>query len=194
MVNRLLALMCVAALEVCGVGCAPAAPVVDQPIVVEHDHEEGVWPFWPVTLRIHALTRITLDRTEKTPVLESRVEFLDTESATTKAVGQVLLELTDEGRTGESDLTSEIWTIDLRDLRANATHFDDVTRTYLFKLRLDPARRRHRPHLRVEFHSSNGIVLSDRRAVRPFFLEPYADHDTADDTESDAVPNESDDS
>lgn len=156
-------------------GCTPLEPATETPPTVTAANSDTAWPYWPVAMQIHALTRITVDRREEVPVLEARVEFLDIEGATTKAVGQVLLELTDPSAAEIGDLPSEVWTVDLRDLQVNATHFDDVTRTYLFKLRLDPERSRHRPQLRVTYHGENGVVLTDRTAVRPFVIDAPAD-------------------
>ncbi len=172
----------------CGTGCDQLQPTVDRPQTQPDpiaDSGDVGWPYWPVSMSIHALTRITIDRGENAPVLEARVEFTDAEGATTKATGQVLLELTDDVAFADAAPASEVWSIDLRALRKNATHFDEVTRTYLFKLRLKPEQQWHRPRLRVQFQGADGAVLTDRSSVRPYVIDAGQDDKTPGDVLSD---------
>ncbi len=91
------------------------------------------WPFRPTSLRLHPLTHAL--RNEGTvSVVEARVEFFDRFGHTTKGLGRVRFEL----RAGDGDgrrLAS--WEIDVREVEENMRHYDDVTRTYLFRLGLE---------------------------------------------------------
>lgn len=171
-------------------------PMPPKPTDTPPDAVEARWPFWPTVMNIHPLTRIAIDRATGARVLEARIEFLDQFQTTTRGYGQIRLELTDLASVTPESLT-DVWSIDLRDINRNVTHFDDVTRTYLFRLQLDDANVAARPELRVYFYGSDGAALKDRRVVRPYVLEPDSEtgdggEDTmdagADDTEPDAAP------
>ena len=113
------------------------------------------WPFWPRFVRIHPLTRFTTDRETGRLLIEARLEFLDSEEHTTKGFGQVRFDLHSASQRGDSR-SLENWNEDLRDLTVNLTHFDDVTRTYLFRLQVDEALLPKRAMLKVRFLSADG--------------------------------------
>ena len=135
------------------------------------DVPELPWPFWPDRMRVHPLTYIVDDPLAGQTVVEARLEFFDPDGHTTRCLGVARVELHDAG-----DLfTSEPlvwWQQDLTDLELNARFFDDVTRTYLMRLELDPIQIPRRPHLTVQFRSADGrsftadYDLPDRR-VQP---------------------------
>lgn len=91
----------------------------------------ATWPFRPATLRLHPLTH-ALRSDDKVSVIEARVEFFDRFGHTTKGLGLLRFEL---HTTGGRRLAS--WEIDVRAVDASMRHYDDVTRTYLFRLGLD---------------------------------------------------------
>ena len=118
------------------------------------------WPFWPVSMRVHPATRITRDRESGQPVLEARVEFADQHGVVTKACGQMTLELRD------SAAALGTWNIDLRDLAENRLRFDDITRTYLMRLKLEDIQVPAQPRIFVYFLSSDGAKLTAEHEPR----------------------------
>src|SRR5262245_39327489 len=53
------------------------------------------WPFWPTRIRVHPSTRVVKDAQTDRWLIETRIEFADSEGATTKAVGQLTIQLWD---------------------------------------------------------------------------------------------------
>lgn len=122
--------------------------------------EDSVWPFWPVSMRIHPLTRLTEDPESGRPVIELRVEFNDAFGHTTKCVGEIVAELHDGMPEMDDEAVDEnFWRRDLRRLNTNQTHYDEVTRTYLLRLFVEPEDLPDDPHLRVMLQSTDGRVL-----------------------------------
>jgi hypothetical protein len=152
-------------------GCPPKTSTRHEPVATGATMPDANWPYWPVRMQIHPLTRITVDRKTGALVLEARVEFLDADGVSCRAFGQVLLELTDRDAGDESDALSNVWTVDLRDESANATHFDAVTRTYLFRLELTPDELPRQPELRIMYQGADGATMSHRQDVRPYVME-----------------------
>lgn len=93
----------------------------------------ATWPFRPTALRLHPLTH-ALRRDDKISVIEARVEFFDRFGHTSKGLGVMHFELHATDGMGRR-LAS--WEIDVAEVAANMRHYDDVTRTYLFRLGLD---------------------------------------------------------
>jgi hypothetical protein len=117
------------------------------------------WPYWPTAMRIHPLTRVVAASDANGPLIEARIEFTDRDGITTRAIGEMQIELlAPSGRRAEP----LPWTVDLTSLVSNATHFDDITRTYLFKLGLEPGDMVGRRELRVTFFGSEGREFTDR--------------------------------
>ncbi len=88
-------------------------------------------------MRLHPLTRLTGDTTTGEQIIECRIEFEDPDHQTCRAVGQLTLQLyPDSASTTGPDVALQTWNQDLRDLELNRRQFDDVTRTYLFRLQL----------------------------------------------------------
>jgi len=95
------------------------------------------WPFWPESMRLHPLTRLALDPETGEQVIECRIEFLDPDGQTSRAVGQLTLQLYPEAGTPTADnLALQTWNQDLRELALNRRQYDVVTRTYLFRLQI----------------------------------------------------------
>jgi hypothetical protein len=118
--------------------------------------EPVAWPFRPVEMRIHPLTRLATDEDEAV-YLEVRIEFRDADGHTTRGLGELIVAL-HTGGLGNALIDS--WRQDLTDLSVNAQRFDDVTRTYLLRLRVDPANMPVRPELRAVYHAADGRVLT----------------------------------
>jgi len=92
------------------------------------------WPFWPTDMRLHPLTLVSRDVEKGEDLIEARVEFVDSVGDTAKAIAQFRFELHEEGAAARDAEPLSVWAVDLRDPRANALHFDSITRTYLFRL------------------------------------------------------------
>ena len=113
------------------------------------------WPYWPRRMRIHPLTQFATDRDTGQLVIEVRVEFFDERGHTCKGVGQVLMDLHAAGR-GRHSEPLETWALDLLDATVNYDHYDELTRTYVFRLNFDPRILPERPELWAYFHSADG--------------------------------------
>jgi hypothetical protein len=118
-----------------------------------------IWPYWPTGMRIHPLTRLDQDDEEQF-VVESRIEFTDRDGVTSRAHGEIFLDLLPDVALDEVRPMKQ-WHVDLRHLPTNATHFDPVTRTYLFKLKIEAEDVARARVLRVTFVGAEGREFSD---------------------------------
>jgi len=134
--------------------------------LAHRDASDADWPYWPRRMRIHPLTQLATDRDTGQLVIETRVEFFDSLGHTTKGIGQVLVDL-HAARSAETE-PLETWALNLADPQVNADHYDDLTRTYLFRLEFDPLVLPDRPEIRAYFRSSDGRRL---QAEQPFQLK-----------------------
>jgi len=132
----------------------PPAESVEGPadaraIAIERHREQqltskfGDYPFRAVSMRIHPLTRVmTKPSTDgASRIIEARLEFSDPFGDTTKAFGELQFALyarpaSGVGAGSESPLLIK-WEPEFSRIRVNATHFDSVTRTYLFRLEIE---------------------------------------------------------
>lgn len=121
------------------------------------------WPFTPVAMRVHPFTSITQDPATGSHVLESRIELLDRLGDVTKGVGDFRFELyTAPERASEqgSERRLAYWDVPMTSLDANARHWDPITRTYVFKLRMqEPPAPEQRMKLQVQFTDPGGKRL-----------------------------------
>jgi hypothetical protein len=123
------------------------------------DGEVIAWPFRPVEMRIHPLTRMATEREGSASAIEARIEFLDADRHTTRALGKLTLSLHRGPGRGEASLI-DVWVTDLNDLSENAMRFDDVTRTYLLPLQVDPNEVPAGAELHANFQSADGRELT----------------------------------
>ncbi len=153
------------------IGCPRATPPTRSPLIDGASGSEiSGWPFWPRWMRIHPLTRLVNDERLGHLVIEVRIELRDDFNHTTKGVGQVRFDLYDAG--GDTLLTT--WDrdtdtdklLDLRDLTLNARYYDDITRTYLFRLGVDSTDLPAEPQLRAYFLSADGQTLTATYRLR----------------------------
>lgn len=98
------------------------------------------WPFAPVAMRVHPFTQIAVDDQTGEPMLEARIELLDQLGDVTKGVGRLRFELlTASDRASASQAAEhriEKWEVSMVTLGENRQHYDHITRTYRFKLKL----------------------------------------------------------
>lgn len=121
------------------------------------------WPYWPVSMRIHPLTRVV--EADGQLIIEARVEFADADGSTTRGVGQLRLMLIETAGQRAGTLVQE-WTVDLRHGGTNGLHFDDITRTYQFRLELDPSLLTRTAQLRAHFLGADNARLSASHSFR----------------------------
>ena len=128
------------------------------------------WPFWPTKMRIHPLTRLVLQPAGPAPgatdqwIVEVRIEFTDDQGQPSKEVGQLLLQWHENPAASQERVKS--WNADLRDLTANRDHYDDVTRTYLFRLSVAPDEISDDSQVRAMFVALDGQQFQDRLTVK----------------------------
>ena len=167
----MLAIVMLAAVMAATVGCAthgdPIAPSGSgwSPPKNPRNSAASGWPFWPTRVRVHPSTRVVKDAQTDNWLIETRIEFADSEGATTKAVGQLTIQLWD-GAAANAAEPLHTWNMDLRDLAVNRRQYDDVMRTYLFRLEIDPSTLPESPELRVYFVAMDGQDLKATMHIR----------------------------
>lgn len=121
---------------------------------------DGYWQPWPAALRVYPSSRFVVDQDAGRTVLEARIELRDEMDDAVKASGDVRFELF------ASDADEDVferrlyrWDVQMRTLEAQRTHFDGVTRTYLFRLELGDTAPAGQPMLRVTFTAADGRRL-----------------------------------
>jgi hypothetical protein len=103
------------------VGCGP--PVADAP---------GSWAYGPGSMRIHPVTRIASTASVSAGRAQVRVEFVDEDGFTTRAMGRIMVTLEVAGRAPQSQA------VNLSDRAANREAWDAATRTYLVSMLPEP--------------------------------------------------------
>lgn len=146
-------------------GCAEQVrtqePLSNAPVSVGDEAIEATnpsndpWPFRPSELRIHPLTRVVMDEKTNDPIIEVRIEFIDPNGHTTKGVGQIRIDLLSKS----ADDPIAIWSRDLRDLEVNFEHYDEITQTYLFRLRINGKELPINPSINAYFLAVDGLRL-----------------------------------
>lgn len=114
-------------------------------------------------MRIHPLTRLM--ETGDGLIIETRIEFSDAWGSTTRGLGQLRIMLVETAGSEQGRLLEE-WNTDLRDVDANVLHFDDITRTYLLRLEIDPSLLSRTAELRAHFLSADNTRLSASHRLR----------------------------
>ena len=148
---------CSCGLLLCVAGCTPRdnrqTPVSPRGSAANGVAVTAIWPFWPTSMSIHPLTRLTTEEQTGRAILEARVEFLDSQGNRSKAVGQMSLALYNADNRAQP---VHVWSQDLLQPARNQQHFDVVTRTYLLRLELDPKTFPETAELRASFNSVDG--------------------------------------
>ena len=119
----------------------------------------GNWPFKPIGMRVHPFTTFVVDKSGKES-LDARLELVDEMGDVTKGLGKLRFELyagaATEGRAGQGERLY-IWEASVATVEETREHYDPITRTYYFKLRLDkPPPRRQKLRLDVQFDGAWG--------------------------------------
>lgn len=137
-------------------GCPPREEAIQETFT----QGEGVWPFWPMSMRFHPLTRLVIKENEVKCTLEARIEFKDLEEDISKALGQMNIKLFEMHSDGRAIEFIENWDIDLENRKDNRTQYSVITRTYLFRLKLDTDKLRENMELVAKFNSADGQVFN----------------------------------
>jgi len=99
----------------------------------------GDWPFTPFAMRIHPFTSLTTDEASGEQVLDARIELLDPVGDVTKGVGDLRFELYSQpptaSREGERQRLQQ-WHATIAEISDNRRHYDAITRTYSFRLKV----------------------------------------------------------
>jgi len=148
---------CCCGLLLCIAGCQPRdnhqTPLSPRGNAADDVNTAAIWPFWPTSMSIHPLTRLTTEDQTGRTILEARIEFLDSQGNRSKAVGQMTLALYNAN---DRSQPVHVWAQDLLEPARNQQHFDVVTRTYLLRLELDPGKFPEQAELRASFNSVDG--------------------------------------
>lgn len=155
----------------CETGPSPATKPTGRPTVgstpsLVDEVETGQWPFWPTSLRVHPLTRLAVDTRTGQAIIEVRLEFLDPDQHTTKGVGQVRIDLATSNTAADSSPPIATWTWDLRDRSVNSALYDEVTRTYLLRLKVQSLVLGPQLELRAYYLSATGQQLRATHILR----------------------------
>lgn len=88
-------------------------------------------PFRPSAMRVHPLTHTEIGA-DGSAVIILHVELKDSWGDTVKGIGQLQLQLREQGNASTIGNRGTRWDIDLRDIAVNVSYFDSATRTYRF--------------------------------------------------------------
>ena len=153
-------------------GCAEQIstqePLSNAPVSVGDEAIEATtpsnepWPFRPTQLRVHPLTRAVMDAETNEPIIEVRIEFIDPNGHTTKGVGQIRIDLL----SNTADNPIAIWSRDLRDLEVNFEHYDEITQTYLFRLRINGKELPANSSINAYFLAVDGLRLEAKYQLK----------------------------
>lgn len=117
-------------------------------------------------MRVHPLTRMVHQEATGHWVIEARIEFTDPDRVTTKAIGDLTIQLRDAQRGTDASGEIQTWNQDLRDLEVNRRQYDDVTRTYVFRLEVDSDRFPGQPKLWAFYLGEDGQELEASMEIK----------------------------
>jgi len=136
------------------------------------EDSSDVWRPRPTTLRIFPSSRFVTAESETGahPVLEARVELTDAMGDAIKAPGRFRLDV--HGASPSRDPIAGprlyTWDVPVRTLAQQRTHYDSVTGSYLFRLKLyEPQTARRGAGLRVVFTPADGSRLEASAKLTP---------------------------
>lgn len=144
------------------VGCVPKGEDPDASRAVDTASNGRYWHSQPTAIRVYPTTRFV--KQGDAAVLEARVELFDDMGDSVKGAGEFRLELRSGGAGSASAGGSAgggnllyTWRVEVRTIEDQRTHYDPITRGYLFRLRLDDlAAARRTTMLNVSYTSPDG--------------------------------------
>jgi len=145
-------------------GCAFKGDAAHQAI---QQREQGDhWRPEVTGVRIYPSSRFA--RVDQQLIVEARVELLDEMGDSTKSSGMVQIQLSTTGRVSGSAEARQLykWDINLETLQDQKTYYDPITRSYLFRLKMDQESAPQVPTLlQVIFTRPNGQQLSGQATL-----------------------------
>jgi len=145
--------------------CTAPAPWRDEAVGTGTRSDDARWPYWPARMRVHPLSRVVIDPVNG-DFLEAHIEFRDEDGHTTRAVGTIRIDLFSQNDAPSAPSSVE-WSISLSEPKTNRLHFDEVMRTYFFRLNPGEEPLPHRPVLVVRFVSEDGLLFESSLTLRP---------------------------
>ena len=143
-------------------GCQPAKRSSNQ---TETVIEAADWPYAPVSIRVHPLSRIKFGPDNGKPQVQALIEFLDRDGISTRGLGTLRIILAGASNSGSH--AESRWECNLTDLDTNGQYYDEVTRTYMHNLSLDEADDVPlEPSLHAILVLPDGRVLADEKPIR----------------------------
>ena len=121
---------------------------------------DQVWKVVPVRMRVYPSTRFV--ESEGFSILEARVELFDAMGDSVKGVGKFRIEIFDRPRGGNPGVGQRrySWEVSALTLADQHRYYDTITRSYLFRLKLEDQATAHRETvLQVIFISPEGNRL-----------------------------------
>ena len=128
-----------------------------------------IWHPQPVRIRVYPSSRFNTDSDSQTVVLEARIELLDDMDDAIKGVGQFHFELLGKPGRGRTALDRRLysWDVAVFTLEQQTRRYDKVTRTYLFRLKVDePFLPPRDTTLKAVFVPPTGHPLEDQTVIR----------------------------
>lgn len=128
------------------------------------------WLFVPTAVRVHPFTTLKAGEPGDPIVLEARIEMIDQAGDVTKGVGELRFELYAEAATAQNagkERQLMRWEAALLTLAQNQRHYDPITRTYSFKLKLiEPLPNGMKLRLDVQLTDDTGRRMNGSAPVR----------------------------
>lgn len=140
-----------------------------SPRVADNLPDDGGDPVWlptPQSIAVYPSTRFAM--VEGNLALEARIELRDEMGDPVKAPGRFDITLEGPQRAGMTpmDRTLYRWQVDVRTLADQRRHYDPVTQTYLFTLKLNElAIPRQTMLVKASFEKRDGRVLKGELAI-----------------------------
>lgn len=134
------------------------------------DASAQVWSGRPWRARVYPATRFAEDQSKS--ILEARIELVDDMGDPVKSAGRLRLELFARSAAGKPDIGQRLysWDVSILTREDQQRHYDPITRTYVFRLKLDES---HTPRiqsvLKVMFISPQGKRI-EAQATLPINL------------------------
>jgi hypothetical protein len=137
-------------------------PTTEPPQPTDH------WVIRPAHMRVYPTTRFVHEGGDT--ILNAWIELSDETDDPTKGVGRFRFELLGPSRAGGPSPAARLytWNVDMLTLEQNRQFYDPVTRTYLFRLKVDrPAVTERRLTLHVTFTPVDGSRLDTQTQIEP---------------------------
>jgi|GEM_PF-1220847 len=159
--NRSIQIVALIAVLSCVAGCTFKGNAVDPSgSMTSTASGEPVWQLQAVTMRVYPSSRFRIDSGQA--ILDARIELRDGMEDPVKSVGKFQFNLYEGGKPNQPSTDKKLyaWQVPLLTLTDQRRHWDAITRTYTFRLKLDaPIDPEHYTSLVVWFTANDGRRL-----------------------------------